>query len=1671
MANAGASIEAVLSLNASGFNTGITQSVEALNRFITATDKLKTGDVTKGIEQLTKAFISFQDTLLRVDSLNQSSINTFSKVSNAINKMANGLRILQSEEVSVVQGVNTMNSIFQAFQGALNGTSVKLDGVVTSEKLLISSNETLISSNQRLAQSEEQVSGTTAQASASEERLATTTNQATSTVQKQASATGSAVGRTNQLTSSVNSLSKAMNSLKMIGSLVASMMVWNFASSLVTATRNTVNAKSEMEGYFQMLHFGSSDIAEFNKALDDTVSQFQRVNKYSIGETIASIGVEFNLSTAEMQKAMKVTSMITSEYLRAGRNAEEASLAVKDVLQGQFQRLSRETGVKGEQLKEAGWSGDVNDVMGLMEALEKVAESRNWDVFAEKANSLNDIVTILQNRFGEWSADLVYAVQPAIVGTFNNIMSVAEVFGSYMSGLWEKLNDGSIESNVVQWGLLGGAILSVSQILVSYRAGVGLVEASQLGLTKSIASLVLGLKAEQVANLSVRNSILSKILSVNAEAIAERGLGSAIQEKLLMTKAETVEERLNTFSSEENTVAKKIQAVQERINKAEKEGLITATELETVQEELNTVSKEANILATETQTGANTGLIASLYALGTGEVLVAGETDVLAVSMGVLNGVFALSPVGWLAVGVLALASAFYVLSGGLDKVWGQMKTFNETVDQGYDALKGYKDAMEDLEKQGKTNTQEYKDLNDAYQKNIELIQRGTAQRERAERQYGELNATIDTHLKKVLEDNHVSQQYIENATSLYESMTTGINKYYHAMQVMNFQTKKMDSDLQSLTKSMQENGKSGEEIAKVTGEIASAYADLENWSYIANTTDDWFEWLWASFNAGVSQFWIDWNEFWANPNWEDFSATFGKIGDYIVHALSPLTWFTEWIDWGALKKYFGEKGIVGVLMDVLGLSKMGADTITQAINQYIFQPLYSWVNWFVSNLPDSLIETTYNTIEWFYKLLFGQDFDIYAWMHDQVIVPIQDWINGFLADPLSYIMNGIVSGSNWVMQIFENTWFGSDFDFTGWIADNILNPFMNALNQALLTIPIVDMILSLFGLVDDGNSGASQLGDNLGKAFGEALSNAIASIPILGDILKLLGVIPQAEPTASSNGKSVGGSIKSGFKGGITGMATLISDEIGRIITTIQNAISRVGQVAFGLGGAILGGIKNGMDMHSPSIISRELLPQEFGVNIPNAITSNIGTVYGVAQTYGQAISDGISSVNMNTFGGLADEYQSDAQIISYSSQMMGNNTTDAFNDMQNAVNTSTASMSSNVVGTYSTLEAKQSTSLQNMKTKNTTAYNDMYTKSNQSLIQMRDSTSKVTEQMTQAWSHMKDQIIASANKLKTDSTNHFNQLSNTIGTFYRKIQNPSQWGAGTSSMNSQRRSPTFGRRVGSAIRGHGAGSSNVGSWTGKSTMSVAQLKRMLCPNGDCGTLFDGYSGTDVVDVDTFLRSIQGEHGFGGWLGWNTSHYNHIKTKSDAWNMGSPIINLVGGIPTNAKFKVGEFNNGTPKVSFGTFQDVAGSIFSRIPYKHYYDSSWKGSWLGALQAGACNCSDGADALIALASVFGFNGYKQWGTWNGEGHFWAVINGVPMDTTAWQGGYGWTSPKVRGYGASNIHGGSSENKEVHIHINMSDNTIYGVDDLDNRMEEAVKRGLHEEFNDPYTVVI
>ena len=316
----------------------------------------------------------------------------------------------------------------------------------------------------------------------------------------------------NKMTSTSRGLNSTLSGLRSMVSMVGSMFLYSFAHNMMVSVSNTVKAKSEMMSYLHTMGMTQNQINSFNNALDQTAERFQRINKYNIGETVANIGLEFDLSAKEMEKAMSVTSMITSEYLRAGRNADEAALAVKDIMQGQFQRLSRETGVKGETLKEFGWSGDENDVLGLMDALEKAAKSRHWDTFAEKANSLNDVVLITQNRLSEWATDVTENLTPMITQGFNLIVAGVTGFTGVLGQIGEALHLPDWSGTAVMvTGLalaLGGLVTST----ITARTGLGLLGIAHQGLGQSIIATIFNIDKEALANQKATTIAMGKLL-------------------------------------------------------------------------------------------------------------------------------------------------------------------------------------------------------------------------------------------------------------------------------------------------------------------------------------------------------------------------------------------------------------------------------------------------------------------------------------------------------------------------------------------------------------------------------------------------------------------------------------------------------------------------------------------------------------------------------------------------------------------------------------------------------------------------------------------------------------------------------------------------------------------------------------------------------------------------------------------------------------------------------------------------------------------------------------------------------------------------------------------------------------------------------------------------------
>lgn len=331
--------------------------------------------------------------------------------------------------------------------------------------------------------------------------------------------------------SATSKLKTALESVLSVGRLLKTMMLWDFGFSMLEHAKQTLTAKNEMESYLRQMGKSTGTINYFNKGLDETANRFRKLNKYMIGESVAAIGMEFDLSAHDMRKAMDVVAMIQNEYVRAGRKESEANLAVKDILQGEFLRLSRETGVGKPELEAAGWSGDVKDINSLMDALRKVGSDRHWDLFAEKANSINDVVTMTQNTLGNFAASLSDSVSPLIVAGFNMINDAATGFINWFTQL----------NQFNKIGVIGG-LTALSGVLVLLSQNIGLVDIKNQGFIRSLMAVGLGLDNATFKTYGFTTALISSITGVEGATIKNNGYLQSITALILGLDQQVVSE-------------------------------------------------------------------------------------------------------------------------------------------------------------------------------------------------------------------------------------------------------------------------------------------------------------------------------------------------------------------------------------------------------------------------------------------------------------------------------------------------------------------------------------------------------------------------------------------------------------------------------------------------------------------------------------------------------------------------------------------------------------------------------------------------------------------------------------------------------------------------------------------------------------------------------------------------------------------------------------------------------------------------------------------------------------------------------------------------------------------------------------------------------------------------
>lgn len=833
-------------------------------------------------------------------------------------------------ELEQLYATMTMNStrVVSSLGNSVNQTSQQLSNLSNNVTKTSGSFSTMSTTSTNVANSVSKMNGTFGGAVQNVRNMGTAYNTTSGMANKYAESTNKASSSTSKLgastrtaSTSMNKLHGALSSVKMMATALSSMFVWTFGMSLYEATKLTLQSKNEMESYLQQMHMGRGAINLFNQGLDETADRFKKLNKYMIGETIASIGMEFDLTANQMKKSMEVVAMVQNEYVRAGRKESEASLAVKDILQGEFLRLSRETGVGKQDLIDTGlWQGDLKDVEGLMDALKKVGEDRHWDLFASKCLSLNDVISETKNRISEFGASLADQFSPAIVNAFNMIVDSIDA----VTNTWENFDP------TTKIAVGATAFIAFGTALLMVAGHLSLLDIAQMGYSASLVTTVLKLDVATVKEYGLATAITSKITALEGSTVAEMGNATAIASRLLGLEASVVAEHglsgalgLSASMKGEDTIATNINALSKDTNvastllNAQVVGEFTVVEgLSTVALNQNTTATELNAVIKELKARADLSGFQAIVVYVTGlkaeEVQAMSTNEALLALLGTMTALEAIA----LAVVIVGIAVTLGSLAMEAQRAKEAVDGFYDVVDNGDAYLDDAKKNVESLEKQynnlgqsieeakakgedpwkleqnqaqtkanlevAKQNVKDIENVNNLAKKSAEEF---NAKIVNANTDFERKNAEIFKKLgKEGNEASEMASQYTQKYLKGMEQMRVATNAYTTELE-------KGATHIDENTTSLQAMGAENETLIKYAQDYGEEI--VKNAQY----QKEWAEGdFWAIFKIGLSELklaWIDFTYWIGQQKWyQDFCNALGEmqnaLGD-LYHAIQPI--------------------------------------------------------------------------------------------------------------------------------------------------------------------------------------------------------------------------------------------------------------------------------------------------------------------------------------------------------------------------------------------------------------------------------------------------------------------------------------------------------------------------------------------------------------------------------------------------------------------------------------------------------------------------------------------------------------------------------------------------------------------------------------------------------------
>lgn len=770
------------------------------------------------------------------------------------------------------------------------------------------------------------------------------------------------------------------------------------------------------------------------------------------------------------------------------------------------------------------------------------------------------------------------------------------------------------------------------------------------------------------------------------------------------------------------------------------------------------------------------------------------------------------------------------------------------------------------------------------------------------------------------------------------------------------------------------------------------------------------FGW-WSNVQEMLDAIWAGIQRVWdAFINHPDVQAVLQSIG-------AAWNWICEVVGqvWQAISEFFnigsgGEFDVVAAAIDVVTFAfeylTMPLHTIIELI-----QFLYPYFEQFFNNVLVPLGE--------FLMSVFAPIWDVIVqvltivWSTMTGIIGVFDQFKTGQIDLPALLLGiwGLLS-QMWIqiMMVIANailSFAGQVWNYAVRAGTNFLNGVINYISQ--LPGRVWDFLVQTTEKII---SAGSQWVDSARQKAGEMVNGAVSNVQqlpgkIYEEFLKvpdrIREAIPQAIAAALQFGKDIIDGVLNAMGIHSPGIAqNSIAEEFKGVVTKIKDTIKPAGEYAKQVGAAIVekfGEPKLSMD-------TEDLMPyQDLDANpLENvdmadidlsSISGGLDSAMGMTDDTNTMIGESynaLATMMMTTLNNMVLQDQ-----LAYGA--IQSNDLSTFQNISTGLNLNLLSMSTNL-----------RIQLNAMLMTHRTAMNNATNTTRQQLAQMLSETMKVTGEMRSAWAIMADSIISAAARIRNEATAYFDQLSTTIGTFYRKLQNPSQWAGGDTTGSASRvratgRDPSVMTRLTRGVANSMRRDNQL-----PYTISVAKAKEngLVSP----ATLeYMNKTSSDRINLIDLIQRGACPNCFAGWIDVADPNIQYIKNTAREWQMRGPAVHTgVGDIDTGLSFKVSDFESGTPHISWESFVRIATAIASAIPYDFYFNSDKYGSWQNAIAHGAWNCYDGASAMVALANTCGYSGYVDCGlNWGGTGHCAAIINGYTFDTTSMANRGGWAN--------------------------------------------------------------